>query len=172
MDLYNNESGEKSLRQSSTYMHWAFVDVLTNLSNVFSADFLSELLSIRILPKRPQDKEGRTFIHVSQVYVRGKMQTVKTACSPQKRGAKRKRQQQSSPCLVHANHTGPRSAARKKYMEITTSSLPHFGPQYPESFAISKRETATFQNDLTLSWIFLQGTYNVREFERRAAGDD
>lgn len=113
MDLYNNESAEKSLRQSSTYMHWAFVDVLTNLSDVFSADFLSELLSIRLLPKRPQDKEGRTLIHVSQVYVRGKMHTVKTACSPQKRDAKRKRQQQSSPCLVHANHTGPQSAARK-----------------------------------------------------------
>lgn len=113
MDLYNNESAEKRLRQSSTYMHWAFVDVLTNLSDVFSASFLSELPSMRLLPKRPQDKEGRTFIRVSQVYVCGKTQTVKTACSPQKRDAKRKRQQQSSPCLVHANHTGPQSAARK-----------------------------------------------------------
>lgn len=84
MDLYNNESAEKRLRQSSTYMHWAFLDVLTNLSDVFSADFLSELPSMRLLPKRPQDKEGRTLIHVSQVYVRGKMHTVKTACSPQK----------------------------------------------------------------------------------------
>lgn len=171
MDLYNNESAEKRLRQSSTYMHWAFVDVLTNLSDVFSANFLSELPSMRLLPKRPQDKEGRTFIHVSQVYVRGKMHTVKTACSPQK-GMPKEKDNSNLLRALYMPTTLDLRVLREKYMEITSSSLPHFGPQYPESFAISKRGTTTFQNDLTLSWIFLQGTYKVRELEGRAAGGD
>lgn len=164
MDLYNNESAEKRLRQSSTYMHWAFVDVLTNLSDVFSASFLSELPSMRLLPRRTDLHPRITSVCLwENADSKDSLLSAEKGCQKKKTAAIF-----SVPCTCQPHWTS--ECCAKNIWKSQRGSLPHFGPQYPESFTISKRGTTTFQNDLTLSWIFLQGTYKVRELEGRAAG--